>query len=201
MPELIPDDVYLRFLIGVDSTPVPFIFYSDNKGIYSIPLNGSLAGIRIPYKDNITINELYGDPGPRPSSSPSPIPTWIVEPGQPFGSTGAVVGGACAVVAVVLGILGYMFYRRKRMMDRARHRRESDTRPKQSADQSNANQPQSEEVKQQYPDTISSAPILLGGEDAVALGQDRGGTASPGESASQSALTTLDHASTTSQQL
>lgn len=118
LPEGFGDTLQFRFLVGVDAFPVPFIYFSDGKGIYGIPTSGPLAGIRMTSKGGISISEPYGTRA-TPSSS-GPLSTWTVEPKRSSSgsTTGAVIGGVCAVVVVVIAVLGFLFYRRKRQLER-----------------------------------------------------------------------------------
>jgi hypothetical protein len=121
-------------LTGVDAFPVPFIYYSDGKGIYGIPISGHLAGFRVPAKSNISISEPYGTPPSSPTSGS--LPTWTVDAKRPGGNTGAIIGGVCAVVVVVIAILGFLFYRRKRQLERTLNSHQSNsTEPVQPTNQ------------------------------------------------------------------
>jgi hypothetical protein len=98
----------------VDVPPVPYLIYQDTKrGVFSVPLSGQFAGIKISAKKNMTVAEDYGD---YPPPSDGAIPGWGsgLGKGESKSSTGAIVGGVCAVVVVVVAALGILYYRRRR---------------------------------------------------------------------------------------
>ncbi|KAG0005057.1 hypothetical protein BGZ65_012033 [Modicella reniformis] len=98
----------LRFKAGIDSFPVPFFYYRDHHGTFSLPINGPLMGVPIPAKNNITIQEGYGDVLPQryPEQYMS---SWGSELGRSrgIGCIGAIAGGINAVVIVIIAVLGF----------------------------------------------------------------------------------------------
>ncbi|KAI8355282.1 hypothetical protein B0O80DRAFT_40283 [Mortierella sp. GBAus27b] len=177
------------FATIANSSPVPFMYFKDElKTVYSIPLSGPSAGLIIKAQSEISIKEPYGSNPPSPSQSTGPISTWGSDLGRSDnhgGNTGAIVGGVCAAVVVVIAALGFVFYRRKRQSNRAMNGNSRSNgaipEPTQSTLGLNSHQPQQNtgqgssnsqymEMMQQYPHPTSpSAPIALNSHNAVPL--------------------------------
>ncbi|KAG0226948.1 hypothetical protein BGX31_007138 [Mortierella sp. GBA43] len=107
-----------QFMTVVDS-PFPFLYYRDNERTYSIPLDGSAAGLQMATKSGITINDRYGDISSSPSSTSSVVPTstWGSDAGQSHVWTyaGAIMGGVFGLTGLVAGLWwSYQTYRRAR---------------------------------------------------------------------------------------
>ncbi|KAG0225405.1 hypothetical protein B0O80DRAFT_486602 [Mortierella sp. GBAus27b] len=119
----VADGLQDQFSVSVfeimDVQPVPFLIFQDTKrNTFSVPLSGSLAGVKISAKKNMTVTEDYGDyPPPSYSNGPvGPLTGWGSDLGKSGSksSTGAIVGGVCAVVIVAIAVLGFLYYRRRR---------------------------------------------------------------------------------------
>ncbi|KAK3807614.1 MAG: hypothetical protein J3Q66DRAFT_417510 [Benniella sp.] len=105
----------------VASSPIPFVFLHDMWGTYSIPLGGNLNGVWINGKNNVSVTEDFGDVAPAlpTTGNHGPISDWGSKLGKPNGKKNAgIIGGVCAVVVVVLAVLGFLLYRRKRQFQR-----------------------------------------------------------------------------------
>lgn len=81
-----------------------------------------MNGVWINGKNNVSVTEEFGDVAPAlpTSGNHGPISDWGSELGKSNGKkdTG-IIGGVCAVVVVVLAVLGFLFYRRKRQFQRS----------------------------------------------------------------------------------
>ncbi|KAG0225406.1 hypothetical protein BGX31_007660 [Mortierella sp. GBA43] len=116
------DDFTVSVLVIMDIPPVPYMIYQDTKrNFYSVPLSGSLAGIKVAAKKNMTVAENYGDypPSSINNGSDGGLSDWGSGLGKDGSksSTGAIVGGVCAVVVVVIAVLGFLYYRRRRQLN------------------------------------------------------------------------------------
>ncbi|KAG0225409.1 hypothetical protein BGX31_007663, partial [Mortierella sp. GBA43] len=107
----------------VDFPPaVPYLIYQDMKRtFFSVPLSGQSAGAKIYTRKNMTVAEDYGDNPPRPNINgpDGPLTGWGSGLGKSGSkaSTGAIVGGVCAVVVVIIAALGFLFYRRRHQLN------------------------------------------------------------------------------------